>query len=70
MSASAQQVKALVQHLMWCAARAYGELRWCMNGGACAGYYWALRFCCNVCRKDWYGRPTTPVFNFVGRPRW
>jgi len=55
---------------LWYLVHWYGEARWWMSGGACAGYYWALRVSCNICGLDWYKRPTAPVFNFVGRIRW
>lgn len=64
-------MRSLARLILWHTAHAYGELRWRMHGGACPGYYWALRVCSNVCLRDWYGRPTNGrTFNYVGRPRW
>ena len=55
---------------LWWLIRAYGEILYRMNGGSCAGYYWALRACCNWCGYNWYGEKCGKVFNRVGRIKW
>lgn len=59
-----------ILYILWFIVRGYGELRWKMNRGPCEGYYWAVRFCCNICHRNWYGKYTEKIFNYVGFIRW
>ncbi len=61
---------AFAKVILWHVFHLYGEVRWAMAGGACGGYYWALRACCNWTGRDWYFKETGKVFAYVGRPRW